>query len=65
MNDTGNGGSPMFFVFVMGAVVGATLGLLYAPKPGVQTREQLAEFARRTREKAGALAGDVRQKMGA
>lgn len=64
MSDTHNDGVPVLLAFIAGAAVGAGLGLLFAPKTGAQTREQLAEFARRAREKSEAVADAARQKMG-
>ena len=63
MNDSNDGVSVMM-AFICGAVVGAAVGLLYAPKTGSETREQLAEFARRAREKAEAITDAARQKVG-
>jgi len=64
MSDTRNDGVPVLLAFLAGAAVGAGLGLLFAPKTGAQTREQVAEFARRAREKAKAIADATREKVG-
>ncbi len=40
--------------FALGAVIGITMGLLYAPKPGKETREIL-------RDKASTVASKVKQ----
>lgn len=64
MSDSRDEGVAVLLAFLAGAVVGAGLGLLFAPKPGAQTREQIAEFARRAREKAEAVADAARQKVG-
>lgn len=37
---------------LVGALIGASLGLLFAPEPGEETRELVAERARRLRETA-------------
>lgn len=62
--------------FILGAIAGVTIGILYAPKPGKETREMLREKVEEVREKAGeitekakGLAGGagkkVREKLGA
>ena len=61
MSDSGNEGTTVLLAFLAGAVIGAGLGLLFAPRAGKETREQLAELARRAREKAGDLAGSLRR----
>ncbi len=43
--------------FITGAIVGAVLGLLYAPKAGTETREFLKTKAEYTRDEARAVAG--------
>jgi gas vesicle protein len=42
------GGSFMWFLFGLG--IGATVGLLYAPKPGSETRDELFQRAEEGRE---------------
>lgn len=59
-----DGGGAMMMAFICGALVGATLGILYAPKPGAQTREDLAQLGRKAREKADEIRDAVRQKVG-
>ena len=61
MSDSGSEATTVLLAFVAGAVIGAGLGLLFAPHTGKETREQLAELARRAREKAGDLAGNLRR----
>jgi gas vesicle protein len=36
-----NNGSNFFTGLLLGGIIGAVLGLLFAPQPGEQTREQL------------------------
>ena len=50
--DTGSFGIGFF----LGAVVGLAIGFLYAPKPGMETRELLKEKAEKAREKASEVA---------
>ncbi len=35
----------MAFMFVGGAVLGAVAGLLFAPKPGEETRKEIKDYA--------------------
>jgi len=47
--------------FLIGAVAGAAVALLYAPAPGDETRRRLSEKAREGRVKAETLARDGRE----
>ena len=49
--------------FLLGAVSGAAVALLYAPATGRETREYLGERAREGRERATAMAEKGRQAM--
>jgi gas vesicle protein len=62
--DSDNSGTMMTvgLVFLLGAVVGAGIGLLIAPKSGSETRAMLLERAREAREKAAEAAEMVREK---
>ena len=40
-----------FFAFLAGGMVGAVVGILLAPRPGKDTREELAEGFYKAREK--------------
>jgi len=51
-----NDGSKILAAFLAGAAVGAALGLLYAPAPGVETRQNLSEGARKISDKVKAKA---------
>jgi gas vesicle protein len=47
------GTSGRFFAgLLLGAIIGAAVGLLYAPKPGIETRHLLKEKALSIKEKA-------------
>jgi gas vesicle protein len=49
-------------VFLLGVALGATIGLLFAPKSGTETRAMLAEKALEAKEKAKEAAEKVREK---
>jgi len=46
------GGGATFAAFMLGALAGAAIALLYAPAAGDETRRKLAEKAREGREQA-------------
>jgi gas vesicle protein len=52
----GAGAGSVLLAFIVGAVSGAAVALLYAPAPGRNTREYLGERARQGRERASAAA---------
>src|SRR5437762_2724396 len=49
--------------FLIGLAIGAGVALLFAPRSGIETRQEIRRGARRAREKATGLAGDVREKV--
>jgi gas vesicle protein len=51
-----NGSGSMLVAFMLGALAGAAVALLYAPTSGEETRRKLAEKAREGRDKAEDLA---------
>jgi gas vesicle protein len=59
MAGKGNAGS-----FLIGFVVGTVVGLLLAPKPGAETRADLADYGEVVRERAEEAAARVRERMG-
>ena len=59
--DEGAGAGSILIAFLLGAVSGAAVALLYAPAPGSDTRELLAEKAREGRERAAAAAEKGRE----
>ena len=59
--DEGAGAGTVLLAFLVGAVSGAAVALLYAPATGRETREYLNEKAREGREKASSLAEKGRQ----
>ena len=59
--DEGAGAGSVLVAFLVGAVTGAALALLYAPATGRETREFLGEKAREGRERATDAAEKGRQ----
>lgn len=51
-NDTSNAGATVMFAFVVGALTGAAVALLFAPASGEETREYLGQKAREGRARA-------------
>lgn len=56
MSENGEGGFEFFRGFLVGGIVGAAVALLYAPKSGKETREDL-------RKKSLELRGDAEAKL--
>lgn len=50
--DEGAGGGSILLAFILGAISGAAVALLYAPASGRETREFLGEKAREGRDRA-------------
>ena len=59
-NDNGGAGTVML-AFLLGAVTGAAVALMFAPVTGRETREYLGEKAREGRERVAAAAEKGRQ----
>jgi gas vesicle protein len=55
------GAGSVLLAFLLGAVSGAAVALLYAPASGRETREYLGEKAREGRDRATAMADRGRQ----
>jgi gas vesicle protein len=51
-NESGTGAGSVLLAFLLGAVTGAAVALLYAPATGRETREYLGEKARQGRDRA-------------
>ena len=54
--DRGNG----LFYFLAGTAVGAALGVLFAPRAGSETREQLGDWLKERKEKGSELLHKVK-----
>ena len=59
--DEGAGAGSVLLAFLVGAVAGAAVALLYAPAAGRDTREFLGEKAREGRDRATEAAAKGRQ----
>jgi gas vesicle protein len=56
-------GSNLIF-FMVGAAIGAGLGVLFAPKAGRETREQLGDWLKEKRHEGGELLSRVKEEGG-
>ena len=61
--DEGAGAGSMLLAFILGAVSGAAVALLYAPASGRETREYLGEKAREARARAAEAAAKGREAL--
>jgi gas vesicle protein len=59
--DEGAGAGSILLAFILGAVSGAAVALLYAPQSGSETRDFLNDKAREGRERAAAAADKGRE----
>ena len=59
-DDQGHSDLALAFAFLAGALLGAGVALLLAPKSGEETRAQMSEWARRAQEKAREVADKMR-----
>ena len=59
--DEGAGEGSILLSFLLGAVAGAAVALLYAPAAGRETREFLGEKARESRDRAAEAAAKGRE----
>jgi gas vesicle protein len=60
MTDQGSSSS-VLAAFLLGAMAGAAVALLYAPAPGEETRRRLAARAREGRQRAETIVRDGRE----
>jgi gas vesicle protein len=54
--DDGSGAGSILLAFILGAVSGAALALLYAPTTGEETRKYLGQKAKEGRDRAAEMA---------
>ena len=59
--EDGSGAGSILLAFILGAVSGAAVALLYAPATGRETRDYLGEKARESRERAAKAAEKSRE----
>jgi gas vesicle protein len=62
-NNEGAGAGSLLLAFLFGAVGGAAVALLYAPKSGRETREYLGDRATEARTRAADAAAKGREAM--
>ena len=60
-NDEGAGAGSILLAFILGAVSGAAVALLYAPQSGKETRDYLGERANEARARAAEAAAKGRE----
>ena len=53
----GHSDSGIAFAFLAGALIGAGVALLLAPRPGTETRAQVADWLKEAQQKARDLGG--------
>src|SRR3978361_626382 len=61
MSDNENGASGLGW-FLAGLGVGALVGVLYAPKAGRETRDDIAASAQEAKERAAAMAQEAKER---
>lgn len=61
--DDGGGAGSVLLAFILGAVSGAAVALLYAPASGRETREYLNEKAEEARQRASDAAAKGREAL--
>lgn len=62
-HDSGAGAGSILMAFILGAISGAAVALLWAPAPGSETRRYLGERAREGAEKASDTARQIGDKV--
>jgi gas vesicle protein len=57
------GGGPGIGTFLLGAAIGAGLALHFAPQSGAETRAEIKRRARKAKDSAARVAGDVGERV--
>ena len=57
-----NSSGEVILAFVLGGIVGAAAGLLFAPASGKETRKKIKDMSEDLGEKAGDFVGEVKEK---
>jgi len=57
----GSGRSNFLLGMLLGGIAGVAAALLLAPQPGVETREQMKQKARETRDRASDIIGGAKE----
>lgn len=63
MADRDSGAGLVFLSFIVGGMVGGILGILFAPKSGKETREDIAEAAAEMKKEAQKFAKDAKERV--
>jgi gas vesicle protein len=63
MADREGGAGLVLLSFIVGGIVGGILGVLFAPKAGRQTREDIAEAASEIKKEAEKFSKEARERV--
>ncbi|MDR2676455.1 MAG: YtxH domain-containing protein [Endomicrobium sp.] len=59
-NDNNSSKNSIFLAFVLGSLVGMTIGMLYAPKSGKETRKNIKKFSDEVKDTISNLSDDLK-----
>ncbi|MGD8719366.1 MAG: YtxH domain-containing protein [Candidatus Zixiibacteriota bacterium] len=63
MTDRGSSAGLVLLSFLVGGIAGGVLGILFAPKAGKETREDIAEAAAEMKKEAEKFAREAKDKV--
>lgn len=63
MTDRGSSAGLVLLSFIVGGIAGGILGILFAPKSGKETREDISEAAAEMKKEAEKFAKDARERV--